>query len=212
MSSSGKCLFRASAHFLIGFVFLMLAYITFLYILGLKVKVPQSCVTLCEPMDYAARGILQARTLEWVAIPFSSGPCFVRTLYHDPSVFGGLTWHGNSASKESSCNAGVQFSSVQWLSHVWLFVTPWTAASQASLSFTISWSLLKLMSIESVMPFNHLILCHPLLRDIAEHLTGQNNSLPQQGSIWLKFSIMLRLRNLGLDDLSQTTLWKICKL
>ena len=42
-------------------------------------------------------------------------------------------------------------------------VTPWTAARQASLSFTISWSLLKLMSIESVMPFNHLILCHPLL-------------------------------------------------
>ena len=42
-------------------------------------------------------------------------------------------------------------------------VTPWTAACQASLSFTISWGLLKLMSIESVMPFNHLILCHSLL-------------------------------------------------
>ena len=41
--------------------------------------------------------------------------------------------------------------------------TPWTAACQASLSFTISWSLLKLMSVESVMPSNHLILCHPLL-------------------------------------------------
>ena len=50
---------------------------------------------------------------------------------------------------------------VQSLSLVWLFVTPWTAACQASLSFTISWSLLKLMSIESVMPSNHLILCHP---------------------------------------------------
>ena len=49
---------------------------------------------------------------------------------------------------------------VQSLSHVQLFVTPWTAACQASLSFTISWSLLKLMSIESVMPSNHLILCH----------------------------------------------------
>ena len=48
-------------------------------------------------------------------------------------------------------------------SHVQLFATPWTAAHQASLSFTISWSLLKLMSIESVMPSNHLILCHPLL-------------------------------------------------
>ena len=52
---------------------------------------------------------------------------------------------------------------VQSLSHVWLFATPRTAACQASLSITISQSLLKLMSIESVMPSNHLILCHPLL-------------------------------------------------
>ena len=52
---------------------------------------------------------------------------------------------------------------VQLLSCVQLFATPWTAACQASLSFTISWSLLKLMSIESVMPSNHLILCCPLL-------------------------------------------------
>ena len=52
---------------------------------------------------------------------------------------------------------------VQSLSHVWLFVAPWTAARQASLSFTLSQSLLKLMSIESVMPSNHLILCRPLL-------------------------------------------------
>ena len=58
---------------------------------------------------------------------------------------------------------GVQFSSVQSLSCVWLFVTPWTAAWQASLSITNSWSLLKLMSIELVMPSNHLILCSPLL-------------------------------------------------
>ena len=49
------------------------------------------------------------------------------------------------------------------LSHVWLSATPWTAACQAFLSFTISWSLLRLMSIESVMPPNHFILCHPLL-------------------------------------------------
>ena len=56
-----------------------------------------------------------------------------------------------------------QFSSVHSLSLVQLFVTPWTAARQASLSITNSWSVLKLMSIESVMPSNHLILCHPLL-------------------------------------------------
>ena len=57
----------------------------------------------------------------------------------------------------------LQFSSVQSLSRVLLFATPWTAAHQASLSITNSWSLLKLMSIESVMPSNHLILCCPLL-------------------------------------------------
>ena len=56
-----------------------------------------------------------------------------------------------------------QFSSVWSLSHVRLFATPWTAARQASLSITNSWNLLKLMSTESVMPSNHLILCHPLL-------------------------------------------------
>ena len=59
--------------------------------------------------------------------------------------------------------SGVQSSSVQSLSHVRLFATPWTAACQASLSITNSRSSLKLMSIESVMPSSHLILCHPLL-------------------------------------------------
>ena len=52
---------------------------------------------------------------------------------------------------------------LQLLSHIQLFVTPWTAAHQASQPFAISWSLLKLMSIESVMPSTHLILCHSLL-------------------------------------------------
>ena len=57
----------------------------------------------------------------------------------------------------------ILISSVQLLSHVRLFVTPWTAVCQASLSISNSRSLLKLMSIESVMPSNHLVLCHPLL-------------------------------------------------
>ena len=57
----------------------------------------------------------------------------------------------------------VQFSSVQSLSHVRLFATPWTAVCLAFLPITNSQSLLKIMSIESVMPSNHLILCHPLL-------------------------------------------------
>ena len=102
-------------------------------------EVAQSCLTLSDPMDCSlpgssARGIFQTRVLEWVAIAFSS-------------VF----------------PASFNFSSVQLLSCVPLFANPWTAACQASLSFTISWSLLKLMSIESVMPFHHLILCRPLL-------------------------------------------------
>ena len=67
------------------------------------------------------------------------------------SLPGGMTWEP------------AHFSSVQSLSHVRLFVTPWTAAGQASLSITNSWSLLKLMSIELMMPSDHLIFCHPLL-------------------------------------------------
>ena len=55
----------------------------------------------------------------------------------------------------------VQFSSFQWLSRVWLYATPWTTARQTSLSITNSWSLPKLMSIELVMPSNHLILSPP---------------------------------------------------
>ena len=67
----------------------------------------------------------------------------------------------------------------QTLGHVWLFETPWTAACQASLSFTISWSLLKLISFESVMPFNHLILCHllPLLPSIFPSIRVFSNKL-----------------------------------
>ena len=57
----------------------------------------------------------------------------------------------------------VQFSSLQSLSHVWLFATPWTATRQASLSITNSWNWPKLTPIESVMTSKHLILCHPLL-------------------------------------------------
>ena len=67
-----------------------------------------------------------------------------------------------------------RFSSVQLLSRVRLFVTPWTAAHKASLSITNSQSLLKLMYIASVMPFNHLILCHPLLLCL--------QSFPESGS------------------------------
>ena len=78
-------------------------------------------------------------------------------------------WHicdiNNKVRSRGDMNAWlkVQFSSVQLLSHVRLFETPWTAAHEASLSVTNSRSLFKLMFIESVMPSNHLILCRPLL-------------------------------------------------
>ena len=73
----------------------------------------------------------------------------------------------NNRGKENKVISG-QFSSVQSLSHVWLFATPRTTAHQASLSITHSWSLLKLMSIESGMPPSHLILCRPLLLLLAK--------------------------------------------
>ena len=68
-------------------------------------------------------------------------------------------WHGYPRTPQIP----VKFTSVQLLSRVWLFATPWIAARQASLSITNSWSLPKLMSIKSVMPSSHLILCRPLL-------------------------------------------------
>ena len=75
----------------------------------------------------------------------------------------------------------VQFCSVQSLSHIRLFVTPWTAACQASLSTTNSWSLLKLMFIELVMPSNHLILCRPL--------SSSPQSFPASGFLQMSSSL-----------------------
>ena len=77
----------------------------------------------------------------------------------------------------------IQFGSVQSLSRVWLFATPWTAACQASLYITNSRSLIKLMSIESVMPSNHLILCCPLLLlpSIFPSIRGFSNEL----ALWI---------------------------
>ena len=145
------------------------------------------CLTLCDPMDYTVHGILQAKILEWVTIPFSRGfshpgikPRWILyQLRHqgNPSfswivVDGRLCFCGNDTVTESK----LALLTTQWASKSemrcgdssvqfsrWLFATSWTAAHQASLSITNSQSLLKLMSIESVMPSNHLILCCPLL-------------------------------------------------
>ena len=104
-------------------------------------------------------GILQARILEWVAIPFSRGSSQPRDGTQVSRIAG--RFFTGWATMEALSR--IQFSSVQLLSHVWLFETPWTAARQASLSVTSSRSLLKLMSIESMMPSSHLILCCLLL-------------------------------------------------
>ena len=74
-----------------------------------------------------------------------------------------IPWTQDPGRLQSMQSKRIQFSSLQSLSRVPLFATPWTAARQASLSITNSWSLLILKSIESVMPYNHLILCHHLL-------------------------------------------------
>ena len=120
---------------------------------------------------------------------------------------------------------------VQLLSHVWLFANPWTAACQDSLSFTISWSLHKLMSIESVMPFNHLILCCLLLLlpSVFSSIkvfsntwlfvsSGQNigasasaSVLPRNIQDWFPLGLMglISLQSKGLSRVfSSTTIWK----
>ena len=125
----------------------------------------------------------------------------------------------------------VQFSSVQSLSHVQLFVTPQTAACQASLRITNSWSLLKLMAIESVMPSNHLILYRPLLLPPSIFLSIRvfssesvlcirwpkywsfsfSISLPMniQGWFPLRLADLISLLSKGLSRVfSSTTVWK----
>ena len=77
-----------------------------------------------------------------------------------------------------------QESSVQSLSHVQLLATPWTAAHQASLSITNSWSLLKLMSIESMMPSNHVILCRPLL--LLTSIFPRIRVFSNESSLWIR--------------------------
>ena len=108
-------------------------------------EVAQSCPTLCDPMDCSLpsssiHGIFQARVLEWVAIAFSMSPSSHMKLN---SIFSSIVLLMLSFVIV-----------VQLLSRVQLFATSWTAECQASLSFTISWSLLRFMSIESVILSN----------------------------------------------------------
>jgi len=113
----------------------------------------------CSPPGSTVHKILQERIVECIAIPCSRRSSQPRDRTQVSCIAGGFftVW----TTREAFLSISVQ--SVQSLRHVWLFATPWTAAHQASLSITNSWSLLKLMSLESVMPSNHLIFCHPLL-------------------------------------------------
>ena len=116
----------------------------------MQVKVDESCLTLCNPMDYPVHVILQARILKWVAFPFSRGSSHPRSN----QGFLHYRWTLNQLGYKGSpyYTSSVQFSSVQSLSRVRLSATPRIAAHRASLSITISWSSLKLTSIKSVMP------------------------------------------------------------
>ena len=130
-----------------------------------------------------------------------------------------------------TCSQNEQWSEVKLLSHVWLFANPWTTTCQASLSITNSWSLLKLMSIESVMPSNHLTLCRPLLLCLQSFPTsgsfpvsqlfasgGQSIGvsasalvLPMNIQDWFPLGLtsLISLQSKGLSRVfSNTTVWK----
>ena len=136
------------------------------------------CLALCDPMNCSppgssVHGILQARILEWVAMSSShrnfltqgSNPHLLWFMQAESSLLNhlGSPYLNNQLVKSYAKIDHNWYTSVQLQSRIWLFVAPWTAACQASLSITNYWSLLKLISIELVMPSNHLILCHTLL-------------------------------------------------
>ena len=131
-------------------------------------KLLQSCLTLCDPMDYSPPG----SSVHGDSLGNNTGvDCHAllqgifKTQGWNLCLLCLLHWQAGSLPLAPPGKPSLlyQFSTVQSLSHVRLFATPWITASQASLSITNSRSLLKLMSIESVMPSSHLILCRPLL-------------------------------------------------
>ena len=123
-----------------------------------------TCPTLWDPMDYSLPGSSSmgfSRQEYWSGLPCPL-PGDLPNPGLKPHLLSLLHWQAGSLPLLPPGKPREAFV-VRSLSHVWLFATPWTAACQASLSFIISQSLLKLMSIESVMPSNHLFLCYPLL-------------------------------------------------
>ena len=126
-------------------------------------EVAQSCSILCDPTDCSLSGSSIhgiSRQEYWSGVPFPSPG----SLPDSGVEHGSLTLQADSLLSEPPRKPiQFQFSSVQSLSRVWLFATPWTRPCQASPSITNSQGPPKPMSIESVMPSNHFILCSPLL-------------------------------------------------
>ena len=141
--------------------------------MSIELVTPFNHLILCGPLlllpsiyprirVFSKKSVLHIRWPKYWSFSFSISPC---NEYSELISFR-IDWfdlavQGTLKSLFQSPDAPTVV--VQLFRHVRLFVTPWTAALQASLSFTISWSLLKLMSIESMMPSNHCILCCPLL-------------------------------------------------
>ena len=207
-------------------------------------EVTQSCPTLSDPMD-SVHGIFQARVLEWGAIAFSVSAArslkiilminhFVILRYNLKGV---QKLNGHFYYKTHSCLFIYKKKKlsvlvvVQSLSHIWFFAIPWTSACQASLLFTISWSLLKFTSIESVKPSSHLILCCPLLLlpsifptirvfssnqlfaagDQSIGASASASVLPMNIQGWFPFWLtgLISLQSKGLSRVfSNTTVWK----
>ena len=105
-------------------------------------------ILICKWQEKYSLSCNKKENKKWVLVDMSQLPDYPLKKVSD-------SWHRKTS--------GRQFVVVQSLSHVRLFATPWTSARQASLSLTISWSLFKLMSIESVILSNDLIICRPLL-------------------------------------------------
>ena len=126
--------------------------------------------TLTSKITFSPKNFIWMRVVIHLQSPLKSNGNLERIWRNDQRKHGIKPVGRDSRRNQKASSPGlliilkqVQMSSVQPISCVQFFATSWTAAGQASLSITNSWSLLKLMSNESVMPSNHLILCHPLL-------------------------------------------------
>ena len=182
-------------------------------------------------------GITQARMLEWVAISFLQGIFLTqgsnpRLLHCRQILYHWATWETQHIGSFLSFNHYVvsdSFVVVHLPSHVWLFATPWTAAHQASLAFTLSWNLLKLTSTESSIPSNHLILCAPfssypqsfsssgsfsinwLIPSGGQNIGASASVLPMNIQDWYPLGLtdLISLLSKGLSRVfSSTTVWK----